>query len=100
MSGWYFVVQAGFILMIAFVTFNTNKNTRKIHVLVNSAMLAQKKTLAEVTAAKWVITDTISRNNLGNVDLLAQADLDKRQADSAMADYLNCVKNQARASKL
>jgi hypothetical protein len=87
---WFAIGQSVFLFAVGLITAwnawrasRTAKTVNQIHTLTNSAMGAQK-TLAEVTAAKAVLT----------VGLESHA-ADQKAADEAMADYLDHVKKQS-----
>lgn len=70
-------------VLTAWNVWRSQRNTstlNKVHVLVNHQMELQKKALAEVTAAKALLTNDPS---------------DRAAADLALADYKQQVKKQA-----
>jgi hypothetical protein len=89
---WSYIGERAFLAFIGVCTaWNTwagNKRSRQlseIHALSNSAMGAIKKSLAQVTAAKAVLT-----NDWG----------DKKIADDAMQDYLEHESRQHKADRM
>ena len=84
---WFTVGQNLLLLLVGIVTawnaWRSSKNTatlNKVHVLVNHQMELQKKALAEVSQAKYVLT---------------KDPLDKAAADLAMSEYLKHVERQS-----
>ena len=84
---WFVVGQNILLLIVGAVTawnaWRSSKNAstlNKVHVLVNHQMELQKKALAEVTTAKY---------------LLSKDPSDKAAADAAVADYLKHVERQS-----
>jgi hypothetical protein len=73
-------IAIGYIAFMDYRQRKTSKVVNEIHALTNSAMTQQKKTLAEVTAAKSVITKDPK---------------DVEAATEAMKDYLSSVNKQS-----
>ncbi len=89
---WTYLGERAFLAFLGICTaWNTwagnkrSKRLEEIHALSNSAMGTVKKALAQVTAAKAVIT-----NDWG----------DQKMADDAMKDYLEHESRQHKADKL
>jgi hypothetical protein len=94
---WLYIGQSVFLFVIGLISSwnayranRTAKTVDDVHDLVNSQSGMTKKALAEVTAAKALLTEGKQGHSL-----------DVSAAEAAMADYLDHVKKQAKVdSKL
>lgn len=91
-TDWFAIGQNLLLLLVGVVTawnaWRSRKNEatlNKVHVLVNHAMELQKKSLAEVTSAKALITHN---------------PLDIEAAGKAMAEYQDQVRKQSSIDKI